>query len=55
MGAKQNIKASLREKTVAMIQGQPTDRSLTNLKKALTKIDASVPTAIGRVKIATQE
>ena len=47
MGAKQDIEASLREKQVTSIPGQPTDRTLTKLKKELTKIAGSVPTAIG--------
>ena len=47
MGAKEDIEASLRERTVTKIQGQPTDRTLTQLRRELTKIAASVPTNLG--------
>ena len=47
MGVKEDIETSLASKHVTKIQGQPTDRSLTNLKKELTKIAASVPSALG--------
>ena len=47
MGAKEDIEASLKEKSVAKIHGQPTDRSLTQLKRELMKIAASVPTKLG--------
>ena len=47
MGVKDNIESLLASKHVTKIQGQPTDRSLTNLEKELTKIAASVPSAVG--------
>ena len=50
MGVKQDIKSSLREKTVTMIHGHTTDPSLTNLKKEQKRNAASIPTDIGRGK-----
>ena len=47
MVPKQDIEASLHKKQVMSIQGQPTDRTLTKLKKDLTTISGSVPTALG--------
>ena len=47
MGAKEDIEALLKEKSVAKVHGQPTDRSLTQLKRELMKIAASVPTNLG--------
>jgi len=47
MGVKEDIESLLASKHVTKIQGQPTDRSLTNLEKELTKIAASVPSALG--------
>jgi len=47
MGVKEDIETSLASKHITKIQDQPTDRSLTNPKKELTKIAASVPSALG--------
>ena len=47
MGAKEDIETRLAEKTVTKIQGQPTDQSVTLLRKEISKIAASVPSGLG--------
>ena len=47
MGKKEDVEALLKVKEVEPIEGQPTDRALTKLRKELTKIAASIPIALG--------
>ena len=46
MGIKEDIEPLLKEREMTPIQGQPTDRSLTQLTRELTKIAASFSTGL---------
>ena len=47
MGQQEDIEAKIAEKRVSKINGQPTDRELTQLKKELVKIAAGISTSLG--------
>ena len=47
MGAKEDIEERLTAKTLSKIHGQPTDQSVTLLRKEVAKIAANVPTSLG--------
>ena len=47
MGQQEDIEAKIADRRVTKINGQPTDRELTKLKRELVKIEASVSTTLG--------
>ena len=47
MAIKENTEASIRDKSITKIEGQPPDRTITKIIKELQKIASSIPTELG--------